>query len=158
MKSLTILVSLACLFAIAPVRRSIAQAASSPVFTSVTLVSTSNLPRGAKVVVERRAALHPRDVILVDLDRATPQDLAAAVRTFAALSQRAGEHAGSSLRASPKSYAPPPGFERSRFGREMKLGLVRLLAAPETTIAGIGRVRSVAITVANLRAGKFQDH
>src|SRR5688572_3047006 len=157
MKSLTILVSLACLFAIAPVRRSIAQAASSPVFTSVTLVSTSNLPRVAKVIVERRAALTPRDVILVDLDRATPQDLAAAVQTLTALNQRGGEHTGSSLRALPKSYTSPPGFEQSRFGREMKLGLVRLLAAPESNVAGIGHVRSVAITVANPRVGKFKD-
>jgi hypothetical protein len=158
MQSLTILLSLACVLAIAPVRRSIAQAANPPGFTSVTLVSASNLPRGAKVVVERRATLHPRDVILVDLDRATPHDLAAAVQTLAALDQRGGEHAGSSLRASPKSYTPPPGFEQSRFGREMKLGLVRLLAAPETTLAGIGRVQSVAITVVQPRVGKFKGH
>ena len=158
MRSLTILVSVACILAITPIRRSIAQAANAPEFTTVTLVSTSNLPRGAKVVVERRAALDPRDVILVDLDRATPGDLAAAVQTLAALDQRASEHAGSSLRASPKSYTPPPGFERSRFGREMKLGLVRLLAAPDTTVAGIGRVRSVAITVTRPRVGKFKGY
>jgi hypothetical protein len=139
---------LICLFiGSLPYAVSDAQAARGSEIDTVTLVAKSNLPRGAKVVVERRASMDPRDVIFIDLDRASPHDLAAAVQTLAALRRRAGDDPKATVRASPASYTPPPSFENSHFGRQMKAAIARLLIAPETTVAGVGRARSVAITV-----------
>lgn len=148
MMHLTRFAPLVCLvLGLMPFAKSRAQAGSASMTATVTLVSKPNLPRGAKVVVERRAQLDPRDVILVDLDRATPRDLAAAVQTLAGLRRRVGDDPQAVLRASPKSYTPPADFDNSHFGRQMKAGLVRLLTAQETTIAGVGRARAVTITV-----------
>jgi len=148
MMHLTKLAPLVCLVVgVTPLAESRAQVTNASASATVTLVSTQNLPRGAKVIVERRPRLDPRDVILVDLERATPRDLAAAVQTFAALRGRSGDDPNATLRASPKSYTPPADFDDSHFGRQMKAGLVRLLTASETTVAGVGRARAVTITV-----------
>ena len=148
MMHLTKIAPLVCLvIGVLPVARSGAQATPASPTATVTLVSKPNLPRGAKVLVERRARLNPRDVILVDLDRATPRDLAAAVQALAALRRHVDDDRQAIVRASPKSYTPPADFDDSHFGRQMKAGLVRLLTAPETAVPGVGWGRAVTITV-----------
>ena len=143
----TLVVVVGVLAVVTPLAKANAQKPAGPRTATVTLVAKPNLPRGAKVIVERRGTMSPHDVILVDLDRATATDLAAAVQTLAGLTRRTGDDPAAVIRAAPRSYTPPPEFDTSHFGKQMKAGLVRLLTAPEITVAGIGRARSVDIHV-----------
>ena len=159
MSHLTTLVALVAVLAcMAPLAHAGAQSNALPTTATVTLVAQANLPRGAKVIVEQRPTANPRNLILVDLDRATVADLAAAVQTLAGLQLRTGDDPKATVRAAPRSFTPPPGFESSHHGKRMKASLVDLLIAPETTVPGVGRARAVEIEVTlppgHLRSGR----
>ncbi len=154
----TLMALVAVLACMAPLAELGAQNSVAPPTATVTLVAKADLPRGAKVIVERRPIMNPRNVILVDLDRATAADLAAAVQILAGLHHPADDDPKATVRAAPRSYTPPPGFDKSHYGKQMKAGLVQLLIAPEVTVAGIGRARAVDIQVSlpqgRVRAGQ----
>lgn len=159
MSHLTTLVALVAVLAcMAPLAHASAQSPARPTTAAVTLVAQPNLARGAKVIVEQRPTMNPRNVILVDVDRATAADLAAAVQTLAGLHLRTGDDPKATVRAAPRSFTPPPDFETSHYGKLMKAGLVELLIAPETTVPGVGRARAVDIQVmlppGRLRSGQ----
>ena len=156
MSHLTTLVALVAVLAcMAPLAELGAQNPTAPTTAPVTLVAKSDLPRGAKVIVERRPTMNPQNVILVDLDRATAADLAAAVQILAGLHQRTSDDPKATVRAAPRSFTPPPDFDKSHYAKLMKAGLVQLLIAPETTVPGVGRRRAVDIQV-TLPPGRLQ--
>jgi hypothetical protein len=114
--------------------------------TRVMLVATSNISRGKRTEVVRRAQRTPQNVILVDLT-ATPEDLAGAMALLQALRIQNGDQLPSDYRASPEVVRTRPTWPRSAYRAWLIEQLVRLRKATPARLADLGVVSAVQVTL-----------
>ncbi len=111
----------------------------------VTLVSGTDKLSNKPVVVVRRLTARPHDVILVDLERATSSDLAAALELLEGLKAQDGDSVRAALRTAP----PGPLTRPLRDGENERLRsyLSFLHSGPVQNVAEIGWAHTIALTV-----------
>jgi hypothetical protein len=114
--------------------------------TRVTLVASSNVSRGKRTEVVRRAQLTPQNVILVDRN-ATPEDLAGAMAMIQALRIQNGDQLQSDFRATPELVRTRPTWPLSPYRAWLIEQLVRLRKAAPTRLADFGVVSAVQVTL-----------
>jgi hypothetical protein len=112
----------------------------------VTLVVSSDVSRGKRTEVVRRAQQMPQNVILVDRN-ATPEDLAGAMALLQALRIQHGDQLQSDFRATPEVVRTRPTWPQSPYRAWLIEQLVRLRKATPTRLADLGVVSAVHITL-----------
>ena len=114
--------------------------------TRVTLVASSNITRGKRTEVVRRAHQAPQNVIFVDRN-ATPEDLAGAMALVQALRIQNGDQLESDFRATPEVVRTRPTWPQSLYRAWLIEQLVRLRKAAPTRLADLGVVSAVHVTL-----------
>ncbi|MDB4916359.1 MAG: hypothetical protein JWM95_4003 [Gemmatimonadetes bacterium] len=111
----------------------------------VTLVAGTDEVSKKPVVILRRRMSVPHDIILVDLKRASPADLGAALEALEHLKAQDGDSVKNELRTAPTS----PLSRAFRDGEDSRLRsyLSYLTAAPVQNVPGIGWGNTMALTV-----------
>lgn len=130
-----------------------AQASKGPT-VALLVLSPTPLPKG-HALVERRAALKPTDIVLVD-DGATEVDLAGAVQVLAGMRARDGDNVPNDLHAVVSQFTPAAGWHGGQDEAHQRKLVHNLPKAPFRDVAGHGRVRAIpiAVPVVQQAAGK----
>lgn len=140
----SVFAAMAALCVVAPVSAASAQVAKAPE-VALLVLSPTPLKRG-HALVERRVALKPHDLVLVD-DGATEVDLAAAVQVLAGMRAQDGGSVPNDVHAVPTQFTPAPGWRGGRDEAEKKKLVYNLPKAPFRDVEGHGRVRALPIGV-----------
>lgn len=126
-----------------------AQVAKGPE-VALLVLSRTPLARG-HALVERRATLKPRDIVLVD-EGATEVDLAGAVQVLAGMrARKAGDTLSTDLHAAVTRFTPPLGWHGGRDEAEKRQLIHNLPHAPFKDVEGHGRVRVIPLAVPIVR-------
>lgn len=143
--------AVAALLGVAPVAD--AQKPAALGTTRVTLVEGPSLAQGSRAEALRRAQRLPQNLVIVDRN-ATAEDLAAALAMIGALRHRYGDSLTFDVRARPESIRPGPAWAKSAYRAWLAQQLMRLRGAIPDSLAELGFVRSVQITLPAPR-GRF---
>ena len=127
-----------------------AAAQEAPASVEVTLVAAPGLPSGAPTLVMHRRQARPRDVVLLDLARATPEDLAASLTLLATLRAQFGDVPSTDVQAVPGTFTPSPAFPQT--DRPRLAGYLRSLgSAPPRRLEQLGAAPAITVSVPGLR-------
>lgn len=112
----------------------------------VALVTSAVSLGDAHVRVLRRNSMRPHEVVIVDA-QASARDLASGLQLLAMLRAEFGDSLTRDMRATPTSFDPPTDWRGSPYERWMDQQLIRLRAARQYRVAGIGTAKAVTITL-----------
>jgi hypothetical protein len=114
--------------------------------TRVVIMASDSALGTTHALVLRRAALNPREVILLD-SAAGPLNLAASMRLLTALRAQWGDSLTTDWRVSPGFYAPARDYPGSPYEQWLNDQLKRLAGAKRYSVAGLGSGRVIVITL-----------
>lgn len=95
-----------------------AQAQKNPSPIAVTVIVAKALPGGAAALARVRPTEKPRNVVLLDLSKATPADLAVSLGAIRAINARFGDSLPGNIQMASNAAHRPPSAKSLRFAEE----------------------------------------
>jgi hypothetical protein len=114
---------------------------------TVTLVAKTGLRANAAVQVDRDPRRRQREVIYVDLSKATPRDLAMSLQALRIDRLRRGDSLTVGIVGIPTSASFANGWDRTEYARWLDQQLERLRGTRERAVHRLGSVKAVQIRI-----------